>query len=69
MSEQRLKAAGVRNLREFGYPDVTPENITSDLVYREFFRGMLIENRGRGLDPEIDALIAEIDAFSQKAPQ
>ena len=58
-----LKSAGVRNLREFGYPDVTAENIGADPVYRQFFRSMLSENLGQGVDEDINALIAEIDAL------
>lgn len=56
--EEKLIAAGVRNLQEFGYPAVTAENILADQVYAMFFRSMLEDNRGNGVDAEIDALIA-----------
>ena len=34
-------AAGAKNLREFGYPNVTADNIMSTLVFRMFFDKML----------------------------
>ena len=44
----KLLAAGVRNLKEFGYPGVTTENILTDSVYSAFFRSMLEEHSGVG---------------------
>lgn len=41
---EKLIAAGVRNLKEFGYPDVTPENILTDFIYSRFFDSMLEEH-------------------------
>lgn len=38
---ERLIAAGVKNLKEFGYPHVTAENILTDDVYRAFFVNMV----------------------------
>ena len=55
-----LIAAGVRNLKEFGYPDVSATNILTDRVYSVFFDNMLSENLGRGHDTEIKALRAAI---------
>jgi len=56
-----LKSAGARNLQEFGYPDVTADNITSDPIYSQFFALMLRDNLGHGFDKEINALLAEIN--------
>lgn len=64
---QQLMEAGVKNLREFGYPTVAKANITTERVFAVFFRGMLEENRGQGADEEIDDLIAEIDRNMEKA--
>lgn len=57
-----LVIAGVRNLKEFGYPHVTAANILTDDLYSAFFRSMLEDNRGRGVDAEIDALLADLPA-------
>lgn len=51
---------GVVNLREFGYPDCTAENIMQDMVYKAFFKSMLEDNKGHGYDKQINALLAEI---------
>ena len=42
-SRSRLIAAGVRNLKVFGYPSVTPDNILTDQIYSAFFKGMVKE--------------------------
>lgn len=55
-----LIAAGVRNLKEFGYQTVTADNILTDPVFARFFKSMLEDNLGQGFDDEINALIAEI---------
>lgn len=55
-----LIKAGVRNLQEYGYPQVSADNILTDLIYSGFFKSMLEDNRGHGVDAEIDALLAEI---------
>jgi hypothetical protein len=39
--KDKLIKSGVKNLIEFGYPDVTAENILTDHVYSEFFIEML----------------------------
>lgn len=54
--------AGVRNLREYGYPDVNPKNILTDMIYKEFFRSMLKDNLGKfaSTDRDINALLKEI---------
>lgn len=66
-TKHKLLEAGVRNLREFGYPDVSKLNITTERVFAQFFRSMLEENRGKGADAEIDELVAEIDANLEKS--
>lgn len=56
----KLIAAGVRNLKEFGYPSVTAENILTDSVFSQLFKSMLKDNLGKGYDAEIGGLLAEI---------
>jgi hypothetical protein len=61
MLQDRLIAAGVANLREFGYPHCTKENILTDMIYRRFFLSMLKEQgtQPRPLQDAIDALITK----------
>jgi len=56
--KSKLIAAGVKNLREFGYPQCGENNILTDEVYSAFFRNMLNENKGNGAD--IDTAIDEL---------
>lgn len=58
-----LLQAGVANLKEFGYPSVTTENILTDIVYKEFFKGMLKDNLGHSTeaDTTINQLLKEIE--------
>lgn len=69
----KLIAAGVRNLKEFGYPGVTVENILTDDIYSRFFKSMLEDNKGKGADADIDSLLADIGkrdaAGDSAAPQ
>jgi len=53
---------GVKNLKTFGYPDVTKETILTDAVYSAFFESMLKENIGvRGdIDKVINQLLSEL---------
>ena len=44
--KEHLIKAGVKNLKEFGYPDVDTKNILTDEVYKEFFKSMLDDNLG-----------------------
>lgn len=57
--------AGVKNLKEFGYPDTNAENILTDYLYRKFFKSMLEDDENK-LPSHLDhirlAIIAEIDA-------
>lgn len=62
--KDKLISAGVRNLREFGYPKCDKTNILTDQVYKEFFAAMLRDNKGHSAaaDEAIDELLAEITA-------
>ena len=64
MSEmkERLIKSGVLNLKGFGYPKVTPENILTDKIYKAFFKSMLEDCKGRSpnWDGAIDDLLKEI---------
>lgn len=59
-NEQKIIAKGVRNLQEFGYPDVTPENILTDEIYSTFFKSMLEENLGGPFDKEITLILGRM---------
>ena len=60
----KLIRAGVRNLRDFGCPDASPDNILTVPVFAGMFRHMLESDLGHGdaADRIIFDLIAEIDA-------
>lgn len=62
--EKELIAAGVRNLKEFGYPKVDEKNILTDPIYSAFFRSMLRDNKGHSaeVDKAIDKLLTQIVA-------
>jgi len=55
---EKLLQAGVKNLREFGYPSCDEKSILTDMIYSRFFESMLKENRGH--DKEIDDAIEEL---------
>ncbi len=57
---EALINAGVKNLKEYGYPDVNSDNILTDEVFSAFFLEMLNDNLGQGYDREINALIVEV---------
>jgi hypothetical protein len=61
---KQLIEAGIRNLKEFGYPAVTEANIVTDAIYSTFFERMLKDNKGHsiGADQAIDGLLEEISA-------
>ncbi len=71
-----LLASGVRNLKQFGYPTVTPENIMTDMIYRTFFKSMLEETRdakivktsrnAKTILPVVNEMLAEIEALDKK---
>jgi len=64
--EKKLIEAGIRNLKEFGYPSVTEENILTDDIYKAFFERMLVGTKEDAKNnPEIrmacDKLIMKIN--------
>jgi hypothetical protein len=60
---EHLLKAGVKNLKEFGYTEVTTETILTDEVYKMFFKSMLEENLGNGkqVDEVINQLLSEVE--------
>jgi hypothetical protein len=56
----KLIDAGVRNLREFGYPMANKNNILTDDVFKRFFVSMLRDNLGKGADDAINGLLTEL---------
>jgi hypothetical protein len=64
MMEEKLIAAGVKNLHEYGYPYCSKSNILTDQIYRAFFVSMLKENKGKAgatVDMAIDSLLAKCE--------
>jgi hypothetical protein len=61
---EHLLNAGVNNLIEFGYPEVTTETILTDEVYRMFFKSMLEDNLGneKQVDVIINQILSEMDS-------
>ena len=55
---EKLIAAGVKNLRAYGYPNCNKDNILTDEIYKAFFSSMLKDNKGHGFDKDIDDLMA-----------
>lgn len=53
-----LITAGVKNLKEFGYPDVNAENIFTTYVYNRFFLSMVKENFG--VSTQVDPVLKEL---------
>jgi hypothetical protein len=66
--EKKLIQAGVKNLREFGYPDCNETNILKDEIYSAFFKRMLEDNKGHGVDKDIDALLKFLENVQALAP-
>lgn len=67
MTKQQIKEhllkVGVQNLKEFGYPDVDTKNIMTDIIYSQFFKSMLLDNKGISkaeVDDVIDDLLKDI---------
>ena len=67
---EKLLQAGVRNLREFGYPACNDQNILTDMIYSRFFESMLQENKGHGreIDDTINGLLKDIASNKTKEP-
>ena len=63
-NREQLIAAGVRNLKEFGYPSCNEQNILTDYVYSSFFKSMLTDNLGHGdgQDGVINNLLVELES-------
>lgn len=60
----QLLKAGVKNLKEFGYPTVDEDNILTDMIYSGFFKSMLEETIETVQAPEVveaaEGLLKEI---------
>ena len=52
----------VKNIKEFGYPDVNSKNIFTDEIYSKFFKRILVDNLGSNdfVDCAIQDLLKEI---------
>ena len=61
-SREDLIRNGVKNLREFGYPDCDENNILKHSILKTFFISMLKENKGinKEADKIIDDLLEEM---------
>lgn len=57
---EKIIENGVKNLKSFGYPSVTKENILTDMIYGAFFKRMLDEAKGKGFDDEINHILSKI---------
>ena len=68
-TREHLIQAGISNLKKFGYPDVSADNILTDYVFASMFHSMLVDNKGHGRaqDEVINALLAEIEE-KKRAP-
>lgn len=61
--KNHLLKAGVRNLKEYGYPDADTQNILTDTIFIAFFKTMLESNKGQSstqIDNVIDDIIGEL---------
>jgi len=61
--KDHLLKAGVKNLKEYGYPDANKENILTDIIYSGMFKSMLKDNKGNSfkqVDDVIDRLLSTI---------
>lgn len=56
--QQKLIQAGVKNLKEFGYPECDETSILTDKVYSRFFLSMLDDHMGNS--SEVQALKLKI---------
>lgn len=64
-----LLAAGVRNLKEFGYPKCNQVNILTDAVYSAFFKKMLEDDESTRADVVTvrAELLAEISEHTKES--
>ena len=65
MIQQKLIKNGIKNLNEFGYPDVTEQTLFTDLIYSQMFKRMLEESKGHGFDADIDILLSKINTDTE----
>jgi hypothetical protein len=67
----KLIAAGVKNLREFGYPQCTKDNVLTDMIYRRFFLSMLKDQgpQPKAVQDAIDGLIAACSSNKEDQTQ
>lgn len=67
--EAKLIAAGVKNLKEYGYPKCNSENILTDSIYKQFFISMLEDNKGKTkeIDSAIESLLTKCNGETQSA--
>jgi len=67
-TRRKLLENGARNLRNFGYPDATAENILDVMIFRELFKAMLKDdenvNLSRAVEHAKEELLTEIEAKS-----
>lgn len=71
-TREQLIANGVRNLKKFGYPSVTPENILTTPIYVAFFKPMLEEwaEERRDIRRQCNMLLIEIaESSPSKEPE
>jgi hypothetical protein len=64
MSKENIKksivVSGVKNLKEYGYSEVTEDNIITDVVYSGFFKSMLKDNLGQSGNGAVEEVIQEL---------
>ena len=67
MIEQKIIEKGIKNLKEFGYPNVDKDNIFTDLIFSQMFKSMLEDNKGHrdDIDIAIDKLLDKINTDSE----
>lgn len=63
MTSEYIINSAVRNLKDYGYKNVTPQNIIIDKIYSPLFKEMLSKNKGQNeeIDKIIDELLTKID--------
>ena len=65
MIQKKLIENAIKNLNEFGYPDVTEKDIFTDLIYSQMFKRMLEDNKGIGFDKDINILLSKINTDTE----
>lgn len=58
MTQQDIINGAVKNLKEYGYKNVTPQNILIDKIFSPLFKEMITESKG--VSEENDKLIDEL---------